>query len=95
MPGSALQDGPCRPFLPSSRVVVALAAFVQARRSARQVAQLTEMYWQLKYEHGELKATVTPAGRAAASPTATPSCRSAPSSAIRREPEVADGLDLA
>ena len=40
--------------------VVALAALIQARRSARRVAQLTEMYWQLKYDHGELKATVTP-----------------------------------
>jgi hypothetical protein len=40
--------------------VVAVAAFVQARRSARRVSQLTEMYWQLKYDHGELKASVTP-----------------------------------
>jgi hypothetical protein len=41
-------------------LLVALAAFVQARRSARQLARLTEMYWQLKYDHGELKAAVTP-----------------------------------
>ncbi len=41
-------------------LAVALAAFVQARRSARQLARLTEMYWQLKYEHGELKATMAP-----------------------------------
>jgi hypothetical protein len=49
--------------------VVALAAFVQARRSARQLAQLTEMYWQLKYEHGELKATLTPPGEPPRAPT--------------------------
>ena len=41
-------------------LVVALAALVQARRSARQLARLTEMYWQLKYEHGELKASLAP-----------------------------------
>jgi hypothetical protein len=49
-------------------LVVALAAFVQARRSARQVARLTEMYWQLKYEHGELKAAVTPPPEAPSPP---------------------------
>ena len=49
--------------------VVALAAFIQARRSARRVTQLTEMYWQLKYDHGELKATVTPPAPAAPAPT--------------------------
>lgn len=49
--------------------VVALAAFVQARRAARQLAQLTEMYWQLKYEHGELKATLMPPGEPPPAPT--------------------------
>jgi len=39
---------------------VAFAAFAHARRTARQLAQITEMYWQLKFDHGELKAKVTP-----------------------------------
>lgn len=39
---------------------IAVAAFVLARRTARQLAQVTEMYWQLKYDHGELKAKVAP-----------------------------------
>ncbi|MEO7133711.1 MAG: hypothetical protein ABI024_05780 [Vicinamibacterales bacterium] len=39
---------------------VALAALAHARRSARQLAQITEMYWQLKFDHGELKAKVAP-----------------------------------
>jgi hypothetical protein len=43
-------------------LIVALAALASARRSGRRVTQLTEMYWQLKYDHGELKATVTPPG---------------------------------
>jgi hypothetical protein len=38
--------------------VLALAALALARRGARRLAQLTEQYWELKYEHGELKARV-------------------------------------
>ncbi|MEO8680926.1 MAG: hypothetical protein ABI665_17875 [Vicinamibacterales bacterium] len=41
-------------------LVVALFALMTARRAARQLAQVTEMYWQLKYDHGELKAKVAP-----------------------------------
>jgi hypothetical protein len=41
-------------------LVVAVVAYVQARRTARQLAQITEMYWQLKFDHGELKAKVHP-----------------------------------
>ncbi|MCC7124961.1 MAG: hypothetical protein IT178_08935 [Acidobacteria bacterium] len=40
-------------------VIAAVALFV-ARRASRQAAQLTELYWQLKYDHGELKATIAP-----------------------------------
>ena len=52
-------------------LVVAVTALIQARRSARRVSQLTEMYWQLKYDHGELKATVAPASEPPPPPTAT------------------------
>lgn len=38
--------------------VLALAALATARRVSRRLAQLTEQYWELKYEHGELKARV-------------------------------------
>lgn len=53
--------------------LLALAAFATARRAGRQLAQLTEQYWELKYEHGELKARVkaiapTPEEIAAAQP---------------------------
>ena len=37
---------------------LALAAFATARRALRQLAQLTAQYWELKYEHGELKSRV-------------------------------------
>jgi hypothetical protein len=53
--------------------LLALAALAAARRIARRLAQLTEQYWELKYEHGELKARVkaiapTPEEMAAAQP---------------------------
>lgn len=41
-------------------LLVALVALAYARHVARQLAQLTEMYWALKYAHGELKAAVAP-----------------------------------
>jgi len=41
-------------------LIVAIAALLYARQNARKLAHLTEMYWQLKYDHGELKAKVEP-----------------------------------
>jgi hypothetical protein len=38
--------------------LLALVALASARRAIRRLAQLTEQYWELKYEHGELKARV-------------------------------------
>ena len=41
-------------------VVVAVAALVYARHIAQKLAHVTEMYWQLKFDHGELKAKLDP-----------------------------------
>ena len=38
--------------------LVAVAALATARRVSRRLAQLSEQYWELKYQHGELKARV-------------------------------------
>lgn len=38
--------------------LLAFAALATARRVSRRLAQLSEQYWQLKYDHGELKARV-------------------------------------
>ncbi len=35
---------------------VALASWMRARRIGRRLQQLTEMYWELKYQQGELRA---------------------------------------
>jgi hypothetical protein len=54
--------------LASISLVVALFALALVRRQARKLEQLTAMYWQLRYDHGELKATVTPETPAPAPP---------------------------
>lgn len=55
----------------SSALLVALAAWVHARRTARHLAQVTEMYWQLKFDYGELKAKVDPGSAPAPEPKST------------------------
>jgi len=39
-------------------LAVAVAAWLKARRAARRLGQLSEMYWELKYQHGELRNAV-------------------------------------
>jgi hypothetical protein len=66
-------------LLTGAAVLVALAALVKARRLARRLERLTESYWELRYEHGQLRARVNrldpdvsaapPEPPAAASPT--------------------------
>jgi hypothetical protein len=55
--------------------LLALAALATARRLSRRLAQLTELYWELKYDYGELKTRVkaiapTPDEQAASPPPA-------------------------
>ena len=52
-------------------LLVALAAWATARRTRRQLAEVTQMYWQLKFDHGELKAKVDPPQPAAPEPRST------------------------
>ena len=42
-------------FLTGASLVVALIALVQARRTAKRLEQLTQNYWELKYQNGELR----------------------------------------
>ena len=67
--------------------LLAFAALVTARRLSRRLAQLTELYWALKFDHGELKARVkavapTPEEAAAAAPAVQQSF--VPLSSLRR-----------
>jgi hypothetical protein len=49
--------------------LIAAASWMVARRAARQARDVTAMYWQLRYDHGELKARVD---RALPDPAAPP-----------------------
>jgi hypothetical protein len=40
-------------------VVVALAAYLRARSAIRRLERITESYWELRYETGQLKSRVT------------------------------------
>ena len=42
-------------FVTVVSLVIALVAWRQARRTAKRLDQLTQMYWELKYQHGELR----------------------------------------
>jgi hypothetical protein len=53
--------------------LLALAALATARRLSRRLAQLNELYWELRYEYTELKARVK-----AIAPTADEQAAAAP-----------------
>ena len=42
-------------LIAGASLVVALVALRQARRTAKRLEQLSQMYWELKYQHGELR----------------------------------------
>ena len=42
-------------FVTAASLAVAVVALVQARRTAKRVKQLTQNYWELKYQIGELR----------------------------------------
>ena len=71
-------------------VLVALAALAKARRLAVRLERLTESYWELRYEHGQLRARVNrldPDQAAAASeaPASTGSTHFVPLSSLKRQ----------
>jgi hypothetical protein len=43
-------------LLTGAAVLAAVAALVRARRLAKRLDRLSEAYWQLRYEHGQLRA---------------------------------------
>ena len=45
-------------LITGAALVVACVAWRQARRTAKRLEQLTQMYWELKYQHGELRVQV-------------------------------------
>ena len=45
-------------FVTAAALAAALLAWRQARKAARRLEQLSQMYWELKYQHGELRVQV-------------------------------------
>lgn len=43
----------------SAVLLVAVAALLRARRTSKRLERLTESYWELRYENGQLRARVT------------------------------------
>jgi hypothetical protein len=45
-------------LLTVAAVLVALVALAKARRATKRLERLTETYWELRYDHGQLRARV-------------------------------------
>jgi hypothetical protein len=66
-------------------VVIAVAALARARRIGRRLDQLVESYWELRYEHGQLRAQIDQLQHGKASPAApTGTTAFVPLSSIKR-----------
>jgi hypothetical protein len=59
-------------FVTAASLAVALVALVQARRTARRLEQLTQNYWELKYQNGELRVQLQQLTGASAPPQPAP-----------------------
>ena len=60
-------------FVMGASLLVALLAWAQTRRTAKRLDQLSKMYWELKYQHGELRVQIERlTGPTAASAQASP-----------------------
>ena len=62
-------------FVTGASLVVALVAWSRARRTGRRLEQLTEMYWELKYQHGELRTQLQRRQAGEPEPAVTPTPR--------------------
>ncbi len=78
-------------FLTGVSLVAALMAWNRARRTAQQLEQLSQMYWELRYQHSELRAQVqrmtgerTAPPETPAPPARQPAEAFVPLSALRR-----------
>jgi hypothetical protein len=76
-------------ILTGAAMVIAVAALVKARRLARRLERLTESYWELRYEHGQLRGRVNrldpePAGKDAQEAPQTTGTTFVPLSSLRR-----------
>ena len=62
----------------SAALVAAFVALSQARRTAKRLEQLSQMYWELKYQNGELRVQLQRQTGEGPAPVAAAPARPAP-----------------
>jgi hypothetical protein len=73
-------------LLTVSAVLVAVLALARARRVTKRLERLTESYWELRYDHGQLRARVARLDPDAEAPSTAPAERAAQSGATHFVP---------
>ena len=74
-------------LLTGAALVLAGAALLLARRQSKRLERLTESYWELRYEHGQLRARVNridPEQQTAAAAAEPPASNFIPLSSLKR-----------
>jgi HAMP domain-containing protein len=74
-------------LLTGAALVLAGAALFVARRQSKRLERLTESYWELRYEHGQLRARVNridPDQQTAAAAAEPPASNFIPLSSLKR-----------
>ena len=61
-------------------IAIALLALARVRRVTRRLERLTETYWELRYDHGQLRARVAKLDPEAAAPDSGSGAAAAPKS---------------
>jgi hypothetical protein len=69
-------------FVTGASLVAALVAWRQARRAAKRLEQLSQMYWELRYQHGELRVQVERLTGTGTTPPAPPAAPAPPGEAF-------------
>ena len=74
-------------LLTGAAFVLALVALLAARRQTKRLERLTESYWELRYEHGQLRARVNrldPEQQSAGAAVEPPATNFIPLSSLKR-----------
>jgi hypothetical protein len=74
-------------LLSGSALILAGAALLIVRRQSKRLERLTESYWELRYEHGQLRARVQrldPEPQGGAAPADPPATNFIPLSSLKR-----------
>jgi hypothetical protein len=71
-------------LLTGTALVLAAAALIRARRLSRRLERLTESYWELRYEHGQLRARLNRLDPQSAAPSDPSTSVDAPADQPRR-----------